>query len=137
MCPAAYVPSTLIVQSKAKTRGSSACQAMGWVFSLPVDRLEKMSDSNGKTGSEFGLSPGYSNFLGSRARDEEEIESADVVLFGAPSDAGTDGRLGASRGPAHVRASSWTFGSFNHALGQDILDGLSVADGGDLEVLAT
>lgn len=93
-----------------------------------------MSDRDRKKESELVLPPAHSTFLGLRARSEEEIESADVVLFGAPSDAGTDGRLGASEGPAHVRAASWTFGSFNHALGLDILDNMSVADGGDLDL---
>lgn len=72
--------------------------------------------------------------MGLRTVDEEEIESADVVLFGAPSNVGTDGRRGAVEGPMAVRAASWTFGSFNHALGQDILDDMRVADGGDLDL---
>jgi guanidinopropionase len=93
-----------------------------------------MADPNRKSRAELGLAPASSRFLALRAVDDEEIESADVVLFGVPSDVGTDGRLGAAEGPEQVRAASWTFGSFNHALGQDILDGMLVADGGDLDV---
>ncbi len=94
-----------------------------------------MSDERQGPSSRLGLPPDSSNFLGLRDVDDEEIESADVVLFGVPTDAGTDGRLGAREGPARVRSASWTFGSFNHALGQDILDDMLVADGGDLDVV--
>lgn len=93
-----------------------------------------MSGSDGKAGALPGANP---NFLGLRALDEEEIDSADVVLFGVPTDAGADHRLGAALGPSAVRQASWTFGSFNHALGQDIFDDMLVADGGDLELVTS
>lgn len=93
-----------------------------------------MSGSDRKAGAELGLVRASSNFLGLRAFDPEDIDSADVVLFGVGTDVGTDGRLGASLGPAAVREASWTFGSFNHALGQDIFDQMLVCDGGDLDV---
>lgn len=93
-----------------------------------------MSDERHGPSGQLGLPPESSNFLGLRDVDSEEIESADVVLFGAATDVGTDGRLGAREGPSRVRAASWTFGSFNHALGQDILDDMLVADGGDLDL---
>lgn len=95
-----------------------------------------MSGSDRKAAAVPGPTPS-SNFLGLRTLDDEEIDSADVVLFGVATDVGTDGRLGAASGPGAVRQASWTFGSFNHALGQDIFDDMRVADGGDLELGST
>lgn len=66
-----------------------------------------------------------------RAQPEVD-ESLDVVLLGVPHDAGVEGRSGVFAGPDAVRQASWTFGSYNHALGVDVLKELQVVDGGDI-----
>lgn len=74
------------------------------------------------------------SFVGVPAVGQEDAESSDVVLFGVPTDAGVENRPGVWEAPTHVRRMSWTFGSYNHALGLDIFEILKVADGGDLAV---
>lgn len=85
----------------------------------------------GETGGEMS-----SNFLGLDSADQESIDAADVVLFGVPSSVGAAKRAGAEDGPKQVRESSWTFGSYSHALGLDVLEEIAVVDGGDVDVTA-
>jgi arginase family enzyme len=49
---------------------------------------------------------GETRFLGLSPLDRESAENADVVLFGVPSNAGSEGRKGANDGPKHVRRQS-------------------------------
>ncbi len=75
-----------------------------------------------------------STFLGLPASQLEPSGLDDVVLLGVPTDIGSDGRTGAHEGPRALRASSWTFGSYNHALGIDVLEEIRAVDGGDILV---
>lgn len=72
------------------------------------------------------------SFLHLPTAHTELEESLDVVLFGVPHDTGVEGRSGVFAGPDAVRRASWTFGSYNHALGVDVLAELQVVDGGDI-----
>lgn len=61
-----------------------------------------------------------------------ELDAADVVLLGVSSDAGAELRKGARLGPASVRAVSRGLGTYSPALGIDVLEELTVVDGGDV-----
>lgn len=60
------------------------------------------------------------------------VPQVDVVISGVPFDGGTSHRPGARFGPHAVREASALAQSFSAALGVDIFDELSAADGGDI-----
>jgi agmatinase len=60
------------------------------------------------------------------------VPQADVLLCGLPFDGGALAGPGARFGPRAVRDASLTMGSYSDALGIDIYDEITVADGGDV-----
>lgn len=77
------------------------------------------------------------SLLGLARAEPGELDMADVVLFGAPSDAGCEGRTGARFGPESVRKLTSEWGTYSPALGIDIADELTVRDGGDITIAAS
>jgi agmatinase len=67
---------------------------------------------------------------------DQGLPPVDVLLCGAPFDGGTSFRPGARFGPRAVREASALSRSYSQALGVDIFDELSVADGGDVGATA-
>lgn len=65
-------------------------------------------------------------------RDLGEVPAVDVLLTGVPFDGGTSYRPGARFAPRAIREASSLARGFSSALGIDIYEELSVADGGDL-----
>jgi agmatinase len=65
---------------------------------------------------------------------DQGLPPVDVLLCGAPFDGGTSFRPGARFGPRAVRDASALSRSYSQALGVNVLDELSVADGGDVSV---
>jgi agmatinase len=63
---------------------------------------------------------------------DQELPPVDVLLCGAPFDGGTSFRPGARFGPRAVREASALARPYSQALGVNMLDELSVADGGDV-----
>jgi agmatinase len=63
---------------------------------------------------------------------EGELPPVDVLLCGAPFDGGTSFRPGARFGPRAVRDASALSRPYSRALGVDVFEELSVADGGDV-----
>lgn len=74
---------------------------------------------------------GISSFL-RRPVFDQGLPPVDVLLCGAPFDGGTSFRPGARFGPRAVREASALTRPYSHALGVDIFEELSVADGGDV-----
>ncbi len=68
--------------------------------------------------------------------DLDAVPAVDVLLCGAPYDAGTAFRPGARFGPRAVREASALARPFSAALGVDVYDELRVADGGDIAIPA-
>ena len=62
----------------------------------------------------------------------DEVDHADVAVFGLPFDSGTTYRPGARFGPAAIRAGSKLLRPFNPELGVDTWSSQQVADAGDL-----
>lgn len=78
---------------------------------------------------------GVSSFLRLPLHDQG-LPPVDVLLCGAPFDGGTSFRPGARFGPRAVRDASALSRSYSQALGVDVFEELSVADGGDVSSLA-
>jgi agmatinase len=64
--------------------------------------------------------------------DPERVPAVDVLLSGVPFDGGTSFRPGARFGPRAVRDASALARRFSAALGIDVFNELSAADGGDV-----
>lgn len=74
---------------------------------------------------------GIASFLRLPVHDQG-LPPVDVLLCGAPFDGGTSFRPGARFGPRAVREASALSRPYSQALGVDIFQELSVADGGDV-----
>ena len=80
---------------------------------------------------------GIASFLRLPVHDHpDQVPAVDVLLCGAPFDAGTSFRPGARFGPRAVREASALARSFSAALGVEVYDELRVADGGDIPLPA-
>lgn len=64
----------------------------------------------------------------------DEVESADVVILGAPFDTGVSYRPGARFGPAHIREASRLLRPYNPAQDIQPFAELQVVDGGDIAI---
>lgn len=67
--------------------------------------------------------------------DMRELDSQDVVIFGAPYDGGTTFRPGTRFGPQAMRRISSLSSGFNPGLGVDLFQHLEVVDAGDISVI--
>jgi agmatinase len=74
---------------------------------------------------------GIPSFLRTPVHDQG-LPPVDVLLCGAPFDGGTSFRPGARFGPRAVREASALSRPYSQALGVDIFEELTVADGGDV-----
>lgn len=64
----------------------------------------------------------------------DEVDSADVVILGAPFDTGVSYRPGARFGPSHIRESSRLLRPYNPAQDIQPFAELQVVDGGDIAI---
>ena len=64
--------------------------------------------------------------------DVNEVEDAEVAVFGAPLDSGATYRPGARFGPQGIRRSTNLFGTYCYELGVDLREQLNMVDIGDV-----
>ena len=80
------------------------------------------------------VAPGRADTFFGRPRSEasDPVPPVDVLLSGAPYDAGVLARPGARLAPRAVREASLGFGGYSDALGISVWDEIRAADGGDV-----
>jgi agmatinase len=92
-------------------------------------------------GGEGAIRHGFASFYGAPIVEDMDAWQADVGFVGVPFDAGTNDRPGARFGPAAIRDASARYhpseewrGYIDAESGAHILDGVSMADVGDVDV---
>lgn len=76
----------------------------------------------------------HTSFRESKSNGLENAGDADIILVGAPFDAGTNKRYGTHEGPMAIRSGFGGFRSFSLELGVDIHEHLKVTDIGNIDV---
>ena len=64
--------------------------------------------------------------------DVNEVDDAEVAIFGVPLDAGATYRPGTRFGPQGIRRSTNLFGTYNYETGVDLREQLNIVDIGDV-----
>ncbi len=64
--------------------------------------------------------------------DVNQVDNAEVAIFGVPLDAGTTYRPGTRFGPQGIRRSTNLFGTYSYELGVDLREQLNLVDLGDV-----
>ena len=89
----------------------------------------------------LSIRPGWPTFFGAAPALEPKEVRADVVFLGVPFDQGTNDRPGARFGPLALREASMRFepvdkgeGWLDAERGERILRGVSMTDGGDVDI---
>lgn len=98
-----------------------------------TDRNIPLFDRNPMLNGKYSSS---TTFLGVPFQDDmRALESPDVVIAGAPLDAGTTYRSGTRFGPDSIRSISSLYSGYNFELGVDLVESLDIVDAGNITVI--